>query len=90
MCCAADFLKMNVTLRDQDVPSTAQAISALEVIGQALLEGGALRVEALKVLAVAASNNVPFQRTVLHYQKLFVPFLIDVRSSPAKRPRVCA
>jgi hypothetical protein len=70
---------MNVT---GGAPSNAQAVSGLEVIGQAILEGGDMRMEALKVLAVAASNNVLFQTTVLHYQKLLVPFLVDVRFAP--------
>ena len=78
---AADFLKTNATVGPSSAGHEAQTVPALEVVSQVLLEGGEVRLQALKVMAVAASNNVPFQRSVLRDQELIVPFLVEVRRS---------
>lgn len=77
----ADFLKMNATVESASAQQGSGEVPALEVVSQALLEGGDVRLHTLRVLAVAASNNVPFQRAVLRDQPLIVPFLVEVRRS---------
>lgn len=54
-------------------------MSAVEVISRALMQGGDMTAEMLRVVAVAASNNAPFQRAFLDQQRLFVPWLLEVR-----------
>lgn len=81
----ADFLKLNVTgSASTDAAADAAAaernvtLSSIEVISRALLETGPVRQEALRVVAVGAANNVPFQQTWLQHQPDVVPWLLMV------------
>lgn len=70
-CASADLLRLNTT--------GSPMVAAAEVIARSLMEGGELRGEMLRVVAVAAANNMPFQRAFLAEQQLFVPWLLQVR-----------
>ena len=73
----ADSATQNVTL------------SAMEVISRALLMSGEVRLEALKVVAVAAANNVPFQQVWFRHQPDVVPWLLMVRFMIVPRTSAC-
>ena len=87
----ADFLKLSISTPQVDdkegapAPATdetaaqEQRISSVEILSRALQGSGEVRIQALRVLAVAAANNVPFQKTLLKQQGEIVPWLLEVR-----------
>lgn len=89
----ADFLKLSIgapdarqphdgkptSLEDQSDEAQTQRISSIEILSRALQDSGDVRVQALRVLAVAAANNVPFQKALLQQQEQLVPWLLEVR-----------
>lgn len=58
-----------------DLPS----LGGLQVLADALLEEGGVRIQALKVLQTAASNNIKFQLKLLEQESAAVPWLLQVR-----------
>jgi hypothetical protein len=52
----------------------------LDILADVLLEEGRVRVQALKVLQTAASNNIKFQLKLLEQEAAVVPWLLQVWS----------
>jgi hypothetical protein len=59
----------------------------LDVLADVLLEEGHVRVQALKVLQTAASNNIKFQLKLLEQEAAVVPWLLQVCSPSC--PCIC-
>lgn len=59
-----------------DLPS----VGGLDVLADVLLEEGGVRIQALRVLQTAASNNVKFQLKLLEQEAAAVPWLLQVCS----------
>lgn len=65
------------------------ALGGVDVLADAMLEGGAVRLQAMRVLATAAANNVPFQEAVLKKEAGTVQWLLQVRPGSPEAACVC-
>jgi hypothetical protein len=55
-------------------------MGGVSVLAEAMLEGGDMKLQALKALSTAAANNIKFQQGVLAQEAAIVPWLLQVRT----------
>lgn len=65
--------------RQRRMHAELPALGGVDVLADAMLEGGTMRLQAMRVLATAAANNVPFQEAVLKKEAGTVQWLLQVR-----------
>jgi Nucleotide exchange factor Fes1 len=77
---AAALSDLQVIVEHIDHANDLPKLGGVPVLVAALREGGPVQLAALKVLATAASNNVPLQKAILSEEKAIVPWLLQVRT----------
>lgn len=55
-------------------------MGGIDVLVDAVVEGGRMQLQALRVIQTAAANNVKFQQKVLEKEAGIVPWLLSVCS----------
>eukprot|EP00892_Ulva_mutabilis_P007712 jgi/Ulvmu1/5312/UM022_0106.1 len=64
-------------VEDSLLANELPALGGVNVLADAMLEGGTVRAQAMRVLGTAASNNVPFQTAVLQREAGTVQWLLQ-------------